>query len=335
MRNYFFGLIFLTGSLIMHNVNALGLGVASVNKGKSYLQESMVKVQLPAEGEQNIVKLIKVGNTIAAVSIDKIFYFENGKWRMEFIPGMWKTAGLDKGGKLWLGGMGKVLRVADKKELSLPVEAEKDTILSLLWTNDKTMLVGTSRGVWQWNETWQKIPDFGSFSVRQLIKGKGDELWAATNGGLFRKIAGRWVNLTYAVMAPGLGLNYFSLSVASTPDAIYFGCQPAVGLISDKGDHQLFSGDDGLPVGPVTTIVPSGDHLWLGTPKGAVCKLKGSWRYYAGKRWLDDNQVNDILPLGANRVWVATPAGINELRKSPLTLEQKAAYFEKRLNERH
>ena len=63
--------------------------------------------------------------------------------------------------------------------------------------------------------------------------------------------------------------------------------------------------------------------------------MQGSWRYYAGKRWLDDNQVNDILPLEANRVWVATPVGINELRKTPLTLEQKASYFEKRLNERH
>ena len=335
MRNYFFGLIFLTGSLIMHNVNALGLGVASVNKGKSYLQESMVRVQLPVEGKLNIVKLTKVGDAIAAVSTDKVFYFENGKWRMESIPGWWKTADLDKGGKLWLGGIGKARQVADKKELLLPAEAEKDTILSLLWINEKVLMIGTNRGAWQWNGTWQKMPDFGSFSVRQLINGKGDELWAATNGGLFRKIAGRWVNLTYAVMSPGLGLNYFSLSVGSSSGDVYFGCQPALGLISDKGGHQLFSADDGLPVGPVTTIIPSGDHLWLGTPKGAVCQLQGSWRYYAGKRWLDDNHVNDILPLEANRVWVATPAGINELRKTPLTLEQKASYFEKRLNERH
>ncbi|MCK9638655.1 MAG: hypothetical protein M0R39_02010 [Prolixibacteraceae bacterium] len=335
MRNYFFGIILLAGSLFMQSTVVKGIGVPSENKGKTYLQESMVRVQLPGQGKMNIVKLVKMGGAIVAVSTDQVFFLEKGKWRMEPIPGRWQTANLDVDGKLWLGGIGKMCRVGDRKELLMPVEATKDTILSMLWIDEKSLLVGTSKGAWQWSGIWQKMNDFESFSVRQLIRGKGEELWAATNGGLFRKIAGRWVNLSYAVMSPGLGLNYFSLSTGASTDEIYFGCEPAVGLISEKGDHQLFSGDDGLPVGPVTSIVKSGDKLWLGTPRGAVCKIKGSWRYYAGKRWLDDNRVNDILALEANRVWVATPEGINELRNSPLTLEQKAAYFEERLNKRH
>jgi len=46
--------------------SVLGSDVPSLSKGKSYLQESMVRIRLPAEGKLNIVKLIKVGSTIAA-----------------------------------------------------------------------------------------------------------------------------------------------------------------------------------------------------------------------------------------------------------------------------
>lgn len=335
MKNYFLGLSLLAGSLIMFNNDVSGAGVPTKSNEKPYLQEMMKKVQLPVEGASKIVKLIRAGETIAAVSTDRIFFLENGEWRIQNTPGEWQTAGKDLFGKIWLGGIGQVSQAGEKSPVQLPSQASKDTIHTLLWTDAKTLLVGTSAGAWQWTGVWQKLPDFRSFKVSQLVKGSGDELWAATNGGLFRKIKGAWINLSYAVMSPGMGLNYVSLSVGNQPDDMYFGCQPAIGLISGKGDHELYSADNGLPFGPVTSISPMGDELWLGTPVGAICKSGNSWRYYAGKRWLDNNRVNDILPLDANRVWVATNAGINELKKVPMTLEQKAAYFEKRLNERH
>lgn len=331
----FFGLSFLLGSLIVYSNSVFAVNVPDKSKEKTYLQESMGRVQLPAEGLQPVFKLLKAGNAIVAVSTDRLFLFERGKWRIENLPGAWQTASLDPFEKIWLGSIGRVFALDKRQEMRLPSEAESDTIHSILWVDATTMLVGTSRGVWQYNNEWAKVQSFGALSVRKLIKGSGTEIWATTNGGLFRKIGGKWVNLSYAVMAPGLGLNYFGLSAGKTSGEIFFGCQPALGLISETGGHNLYSADNGLPFGPVTTIASSGNSLWLGTPNGAICKSGDSWRYYAGRRWLDDNLVNDILPLDSNRVWVATSAGINELRKMPMTLEQKAKFFEKRLNERH
>ena len=335
MKKYLFGLCFLSGSLIFSSLGVSGEKVNGKSNYNIFLQETMVRIQLPDGGMPKIVKLVRVGETIAAVSTDRVYYFRKGRWSMEKVPGEWHTACKDPSGMLLLGGIGAICRPLENRLDKLPLEAEKDTVQSLLWTDTKTLLVGTNHGVWQRTETWLKLQEFKNNSVRQLISGSGGELWAATNGGLFRKLAGKWVNLSYAVMSPGLGMNYYSLSQGVNAEEIWFGCQPAVGLISDRGDHQLYSGDNGLPLGPVTTIAASGADLWLGTPSGAICKSGDSWRYYAGKRWLDNNVVNDILPMEANRVWVATASGINELRKVPMTLEQKAAYFEKRLNERH
>ena len=333
VKSLLLGLTFLAGGLAPFNL--IVSGENTPGKSKNYLQETMVRVPLPADGPQKIVKLIRVGEAIAAVSTDKLYYFEKGKWRIQNIPGEWLTASKEPGGRLWLGSRGAICQPDEKLWLRLPAEAEKDSVQSLLWLDAKTMLVGTNRGVWQWKDTWQKLPEFKSLSVRQLISGMGDEIWAATNGGLFRKIGGRWVNLSYAVMSPGLGLNYFCLSAGASAGDVWFGSQFAAGLISNHGDHKLLSGDDGLPFGPVTTIASFGDDLWIGTREGAICKKGNSWRYYAGKRWLDNNAVNDILPLDKNRVWVATSSGINELKKVSMTLDQKADYFEKRLNERH
>jgi len=335
MKKYFCGLILMTYGLFQFSTNALGAGVPEKSAGKTYMQEKMVPVTLPVEGTPTIVKLLIQGGTITAISSESIFYLEKGKWRMDFIPGGWQTACYDLSGQLWLGGIGTICLAAEKRKLELPAEAGKDTIHALLWTDARNLLVGTSKGLWQYNGMWLKLSDFGSFSVRQLIKGNGNEHWAATNGGLFRKIAGSWINLSYAVMAPGLGLNFFSLAAGSSPDDIYFGSQLALGMISEKEDHQLFSADNGLPYGPVTTITQTGQEVWLGTPVGAIRKRGGAWSYFAGKRWLENNHVNDILIIDSSRVWVATNGGINELRRVPMTLEQKAAYFENRLNERH
>lgn len=334
MKKYLPGLIFLAGSIMLTISFSMAAGTGKASVG-SYLQESMVRVALPAAGPTEVVKIVRVGDEVAAVSADRVFLFGNGKWRVVEYPGSWSAAGADPSGRLWVGGTGVVARPSAKIQLNLPEEARRDTVQCLLWQDEATLLVGTGRGAWEWKKEWRKLPEFKNGSVKQLIKGKGDELWAATNNGLFRKIAGKWVNLSYAVMSPGLGLDFRSLSTGKTTGEVYFGCKPALGRISDNGDHQLFSSDNGLPFGPVTGIATAGEDLWLATPRGVIRKSGEAFRYFAGKRWLDNDRVNDILVIDTNRVWVATPAGINELRRLPMTLEQKAAYFEKRLNERH
>ncbi|MCE1199281.1 MAG: hypothetical protein LWW85_09970 [Marinilabiliales bacterium] len=312
---------------------------AKAGQGKAqkedYWQEKMVNISLPLQGRIPIVKLIQQGSTIHAVAKDQLFSFANGVWKQNQINGDWQTATLDTEGRLWLGCAGNIEQWPEGTRLSLPAEAQADTLHALLWVDHHTLLVGTSRGAWMYDGSWARVGAMGRFAVRSLQKGYGTELWAATSGGLFQMREGRWINLSYAVMSPGLGLDYRSLTSSKEGKEIYFGCQPAFGLISRDGNHALFSGDEGLPYGPAKVVKVYGNQIWIGTPMGAIRKSEEGWRYYAGKRWLTDNCVNDLLPLDENRVWVATNAGINQICRVRMTLDQKASLFEKRLNERH
>ena len=335
MKKYFNGLSFLLGSLIISTFCASGSEIKHKGQSSVYLQERMVPIHLPVAGTTEIVKMVRQGEVVTAISANRIFRLENGKWNTEQIPGDWQTGVVDPEGKLWLGGIGRMVRVTDKREISLPLEASVDTITTLIWEDSKIILAGTNKGAWRWNGGWQKVQAMKSFAVHQIIRSVTGDFWAATDGGLFHEICGSWVNLSYAIMSPGLGLNYYSLASGIASGDIYFGCQPALGLISGKGDHRLYSGDNGLPFGPVTAITLSGEDVWLGTPEGAICKSGDSWHYFAGRRWLDDNHVTDLLVLDSHRIWVATTSGINQLERMPMSLAQKAAYFESRLNERH
>jgi hypothetical protein len=84
--------------------------------------------------------------------------------------------------------------------------------------------------------------------------------------------------------------------------------------------------------------------LWLGNDQGAArFSRKASypwdrWRYFYGRRWLQDNSVQNIvteLAGPSRRVWIRTKSGVSLIEWRPMTLEQKAKLFEDRIEARH
>jgi len=84
--------------------------------------------------------------------------------------------------------------------------------------------------------------------------------------------------------------------------------------------------------------------IWLGSDDGAArFDPKGShrwdrWQYFYGRRWLADNAVRNIVvdeSSDVRKVWIRTTNGVACLEWRPMTLEQKAAYFEERIAARH
>jgi hypothetical protein len=111
-----------------------------------------------------------------------------------------------------------------------------------------------------------------------------------------------------------------------------------------------------LPIYPIKVLaqeesqgVPV-DFYWIGTSQGAIHHtLYGSeaslrWRmgaydYFAGRRWLLDDNVTGI---GFERggglydvVWLETPKGYSRIERRSMTLAEKAKLFEQRIRARH
>src|SRR5882672_483704 len=85
--------------------------------------------------------------------------------------------------------------------------------------------------------------------------------------------------------------------------------------------------------------------VWLGGDQGAArFNHKASlpwdrWQYFHGRRWLLDNSVQNIQVIestrAARQVWIRTKAGVSLIEWRPMTLEQKAKYFDDRIEGRH
>ncbi|HKX28459.1 MAG TPA: hypothetical protein VJ302_12230 [Blastocatellia bacterium] len=89
----------------------------------------------------------------------------------------------------------------------------------------------------------------------------------------------------------------------------------------------------------VTVRARAGSALWLGTSCGALRATAPDQRtleYFAGQRWLPDDQVSGIgFEQNGEVIWIETPKGYSRIEYRPMTLAEKARAFEERIRARH
>jgi hypothetical protein len=115
----------------------------------------------------------------------------------------------------------------------------------------------------------------------------------------------------------------------------------AAALLRDSQPTKRLSFAQGLPVGGLRAIAMTTDGaVWVGGDEGLV-RYQDSpddwerWQYFGGMRYLPSDEVISLAAGEAGSVWVQTRAGISHIEFHPMTLTQKAAYFEQRIAERH
>lgn len=98
-----------------------------------------------------------------------------------------------------------------------------------------------------------------------------------------------------------------------------------------------------LPCTEITAVENINGTLWFGSTNGAF-KLRGElsaeqagskYDYYGSKRWLVDNTVLDIAEGPEKSVLVLTEKGMSKINFVEITLEEKAAHFQKIQRLRH
>ncbi len=90
---------------------------------------------------------------------------------------------------------------------------------------------------------------------------------------------------------------------------------------------------DGLPWEECLGLAPGFDNdYWVATTKGAIRQKDGAFQYFCGGRWLPDDHVNAVA-CGTNFVCLATNKGLGVINYEPFTLQKKADYYERHLEE--
>ena len=84
--------------------------------------------------------------------------------------------------------------------------------------------------------------------------------------------------------------------------------------------------------------------VWLGSDEGAArfdphTRFRWDrWQYFYGRRWLPGDKVLNIWVDESDqsrRVWVRTEKGVSLIEWRPMKLEEKAKYFDERIEQRH
>ena len=78
-----------------------------------------------------------------------------------------------------------------------------------------------------------------------------------------------------------------------------------------------------------------GEDPWMRAPRG-VYHLRGDIRdYYASRRWLLDDEVENVALDNDGNALVLTKLGLNKIIFDPMTLEEKARHYQTKIRQRH
>jgi hypothetical protein len=95
----------------------------------------------------------------------------------------------------------------------------------------------------------------------------------------------------------------------------------------------VLTGEEGLCYEDTTCLAHGfAEDLWIGTARGAIRHVEDEFQYFGADRWLPGDRVNAIA-CGKNVVYIGTDKGLGIVEYVPYTLEKKAAYYDRHLEE--
>ncbi len=125
-------------------------------------------------------------------------------------------------------------------------------------------------------------------------------------------------------------------SLAFRADQVIVGTKDGFLGIEARTGRRTFPLQTNLPFTHITCLLPTPTGLWAGTTKGLFFQNReGTNSYYASRRWLSENHVIDLQAGPGNDVFVLTRNGLDRIQYRPMTLAQKAGYYEAKIRQRH
>jgi hypothetical protein len=94
------------------------------------------------------------------------------------------------------------------------------------------------------------------------------------------------------------------------------------------------TGEDGLCYEDTTCITRGFERedYWIGTMRGAIRVVNREYQYFGYQRWIPHDKVNAIA-VGDQVVYIATDGGLGIIEYEPYTLQKKAAWYERWIDE--
>ena len=239
------------------------------------------------------------------------------------------------GDTIWAAALNVIYRLAGDT-FEQVADAPAAPFTALRASAGKLLVAGATHIGIHDGAAWQHVSYPRRFAVNDLLLDGDGVLWLATDEGLWGWNGSSWDSYAPAgehAGPPAEGISALALDGAGT---LWVGTTDGLGIFDRRGWWEQIRGRDGLPYEKVTAIgVGSDGAVWAGFLIGCARLKQGEWDYFANLRWLPDDNVRSIAICSDGSAWVATAKGLSRIREQPMTLAQKAAYFEQRIHKRH
>jgi hypothetical protein len=166
-------------------------------------------------------------------------------------------------------------------------------------------------------------------SINQLAVSSGGELYVASSDGLFHWANEDWERLEILDEGGRQWAVRNVLGVAlDNRGRLWFATRAGVGCRRET-HWQFYEGKDGLPWNDFTGITAGlDDEMWFTTHLGVIRYDGTEWTYRQGPCWLPSDDVTALALDDQGTAWIATSAGVGCLERRPMTLAQKADFYE-------
>lgn len=173
-------------------------------------------------------------------------------------------------------------------------------------------------------------------SIRQLHAPEEGVSELLVNDGIFYALTPRALYRVAGGQLQRLHAGKDVRTVAFRGNEILLGTPAGFYAIRRENGDSAMSLQQKVPVPAVGRLMVAGGKIWAGTPEGAFTENgSGGYRYFASKRWLDQDEVKDMAADLDGNIWILTPSGLNKITFGRQTLAEKTAYFERKVRLRH
>ena len=211
-----------------------------------------------------------------------------------------------------------------------PYSTQDPSFNDAVWREDYR-IVASDRGLFRRTEDGGVV-ELAAGAAHQLAVSPEGFIVAATDNGLFRESNAGFENMD---VQDGLGRTWATHDVRGVAydgeGRLWFATMAGAGCREGE-TWTFYTGQEGLPYNDFTTVAaaPNGE-VWFGTRFGAVRFDHGAWSYRQGKRWLPDDYVRDVAVDAEGTAWFATAQGVGAIRRVPMTLAEKADFYEEQM----
>ncbi|MCA9099630.1 MAG: hypothetical protein KDA63_00675 [Planctomycetales bacterium] len=211
-------------------------------------------------------------------------------------------------------------------------DAIDEPVAALARDGERVFAAGP-RGAWlRVDGNWQRLDGDWVTEINDLAL-DDEHLWIATDRGLFIHTAGRTTRLHRADQLLSADVRALALD---DDGQLWVGSSGGIDVFRGNERQRSITGAEGLPSTDVRSLDFDADgRLWVGTGIGLARYDDGHWVFRHSLRWLPNDSVSDVAFGSDGSAYVATLGGLSVLRTRPMTLADKADYYETVLRSRH